>query len=161
MKEEREPNSNRHFSLSLSRISLDTSHTLSPHLRQGIAEIARFCDPREGSDEETYKMVASWLIDWYSIHCFVAFFAMMQILESGSDHYKPRFSNGSRMCFFPPAAYVASPRRSVSYNRLQQPPLRITVLKLDGSSFGMFLFYFRGCRSVYALLCFCLILAYN
>ncbi|XP_057799961.1 uncharacterized protein LOC131015556 [Salvia miltiorrhiza] len=64
-------------------------------------------------------------------------FAMMQMVESGSDHCKPRFSNGSAMRLFPPSAYVGSPRRSVSYNRLQQPPLRLTVLKLDGSSFGV------------------------
>lgn len=41
------------------------------------------------------------------------------------------------MCLIPPMQYqyVASPRRSVSYSKLQQPPLRLTVLKLDGSSF--------------------------
>ncbi|KAG6409482.1 hypothetical protein SASPL_127522 [Salvia splendens] len=61
---------------------------------------------------------------------------MMQIVEI--DRYKPRFSNGSVVRLFPPTAYVGVPRRSASsYNRLQQPPLRITVLKLDGSSFGV------------------------
>ncbi|KAH6804748.1 Ubiquitin-like superfamily protein [Perilla frutescens var. frutescens] len=62
---------------------------------------------------------------------------MMQILESGNDHCKPRFSNGSMMCLFPPMPNVGSPRRSFSYNRLQPPPLCLTVLKLDGSSFGV------------------------
>ncbi|KAI3468014.1 hypothetical protein Pfo_024677 [Paulownia fortunei] len=62
---------------------------------------------------------------------------MMQIVESGDDYDEPRFSNGSMSCLFPALTYIDSPRKSLSYNKLHQQPLRLTVLKLDGSSFGI------------------------
>lgn len=59
-----------------------------------------------------------------------------QILESG-NHCKPRFSNGSMMWLIPLMRYqyVGSTGWSLSYSKLQPPPLCLTVLKLDGSCF--------------------------
>ncbi|KAK6119542.1 hypothetical protein DH2020_046709 [Rehmannia glutinosa] len=58
----------------------------------------------------------------------------MQIVESGDDCDEPRFSNGSMSCLFP-LTKGDSPRKSITYNKLHQHPLRLAVLKLDGSSF--------------------------
>ncbi|KAL0285363.1 UNVERIFIED_CONTAM: ATP synthase subunit b', chloroplastic [Sesamum calycinum] len=62
--------------------------------------------------------------------------AMMQILEHGDDHYDPRFSTESLSCILPPIAHIDSPKRSLSYHELFQHPLWLSILKLDGSSFG-------------------------
>ncbi|KAK6162071.1 hypothetical protein DH2020_001912 [Rehmannia glutinosa] len=59
---------------------------------------------------------------------------MMQIVESGDECDEPRFSNGSMSCLFP-LTKGDSPRKSITYNKLHQHPLRLAVLKLDGSSF--------------------------
>ncbi|PIN09860.1 hypothetical protein CDL12_17547 [Handroanthus impetiginosus] len=61
---------------------------------------------------------------------------MMQIVQSDDDDYEPRISSGSLSCLFPPLN-LDSPRSSISYNKLHQQPLRLTVLKLDGTSFGI------------------------
>ncbi|KAL6534102.1 hypothetical protein OROHE_013935 [Orobanche hederae] len=60
---------------------------------------------------------------------------MMQILESGDDSDEPRFSNGSMSCLFPTLTNNNSPRKSLSYDKLHQQPLRLSVLKLDGTFF--------------------------
>lgn len=60
---------------------------------------------------------------------------MMQIVESGDDYFEPRFSNGSMSCLFPSLSFIDGPRK-ISYNQLQKQPLRLTVIKLDGSTFG-------------------------
>ncbi|EYU20254.1 hypothetical protein MIMGU_mgv1a025721mg, partial [Erythranthe guttata] len=49
----------------------------------------------------------------------------------------PRCSNVSMLCLFPPLTKIESPRKSISYNKLHQRPLKLTVFKLDGSSFGI------------------------
>ncbi|KAL6502085.1 hypothetical protein OROGR_027218 [Orobanche gracilis] len=59
----------------------------------------------------------------------------MQIFESGDDSDEPRFSNGSVSCLFPTLTNNNSPRKSLSYDKLHQQPLRLRVLKLDGTFF--------------------------
>ncbi|GFQ03484.1 U11/U12 small nuclear ribonucleoprotein 25 kDa protein [Phtheirospermum japonicum] len=61
---------------------------------------------------------------------------MKQIAENGNDDDdEPRFWNGSMSCLFPMLTNNDSPRKSLSYDKLHQQPLRLAVLKLDGSSF--------------------------
>ncbi|KAG8375799.1 hypothetical protein BUALT_Bualt10G0138000 [Buddleja alternifolia] len=62
---------------------------------------------------------------------------MIEIVESGDDYDEPRFSNGSMSCVFPPLIRIDAPRKSLSFDKLPQEPLRLIVLKLDGSSFGI------------------------
>ncbi|KAL3838585.1 hypothetical protein ACJIZ3_023176 [Penstemon smallii] len=63
---------------------------------------------------------------------------MMQIVEIDDDYYENRLSNGSMSCLFPPLMCIdCKPRRSLSYDKLPQEPLRLTVIKLDGSCFGI------------------------
>ncbi|KAL2518041.1 Ubiquitin-like superfamily protein [Abeliophyllum distichum] len=62
----------------------------------------------------------------------------MQIVERNDDFYAPRVPNGSmsRAIQFSPLFCVDNlSRKSFSYNKLPQEPLRLTVLKLDGSYF--------------------------
>ncbi|XP_022845189.1 uncharacterized protein LOC111368178 isoform X2 [Olea europaea var. sylvestris] len=62
----------------------------------------------------------------------------MQIVERDDDIYAPRVPNGSmsRAVHYSPLFCVDSfSRKSFSYNKLPQEPLRLSVLKLDGSSF--------------------------
>lgn len=60
-------------------------------------------------------------------------------MGNGDDSYQPRFSNGSMCLFLPVVSCIdaAQPRRSLSYDKLPPEPLGLTVLKLDGSSFGI------------------------
>ncbi|GER51699.1 ubiquitin-like superfamily protein [Striga asiatica] len=60
---------------------------------------------------------------------------MMQIPEEEDDYEEPRFSTGSMSCLFPILPNGDSPRKNLSYDKLHQQPLRLGVLKLDGSSF--------------------------
>ncbi|GER35334.1 ubiquitin-like superfamily protein [Striga asiatica] len=60
---------------------------------------------------------------------------MLQILENDGDCDEPRFSTGSLSCLFPIIPRNDVPRKSLSYDKLHQQPLRLGVLKLDGSSF--------------------------
>ncbi|KAL3650695.1 hypothetical protein CASFOL_007098 [Castilleja foliolosa] len=61
---------------------------------------------------------------------------MKRIAENeNDDDDEPRFSNGSMSCLFPILTNNDSPRKSLSYDKLHQQPLRLAVLKLDGSSF--------------------------
>ncbi|KAL8063066.1 hypothetical protein ABFS82_01G003700 [Erythranthe guttata] len=63
---------------------------------------------------------------------------MIRIVEREDDCYdEPRCSNVSMLCLFPPLTKIESPRKSISYNKLHQRPLKLTVFKLDGSSFGI------------------------
>ncbi|KAK3040933.1 hypothetical protein RJ639_028807, partial [Escallonia herrerae] len=67
----------------------------------------------------------------------------MHILEGDDDVVEPRASfgrNGSSLScavpFSPLLLLNTLSRKSFSYNRLPQEPLKLTVLKLDGSSFA-------------------------
>lgn len=69
----------------------------------------------------------------------------MHIVEKDDDFYAPTVPNGSMSSAFhysPLFCVDNFSRRSFSYNKLPEEPLRLTVLKLDGSSFGKFLFVF-------------------
>lgn len=72
----------------------------------------------------------------------IPFLPKMHTLWNGDDSYQPRFSNGSMCLFLPVVSCIdaAQPRRSLSYDKLPPEPLSLTVLKLDGSSFGTLLF---------------------
>ncbi|CAI9755773.1 unnamed protein product [Fraxinus pennsylvanica] len=62
----------------------------------------------------------------------------MQIVEGDDAFYAPKVPNGSmsRAFHYSPMFCVDSiSRKSFSYNKLPQEPHRLTVLKLDGSSF--------------------------
>jgi len=62
----------------------------------------------------------------------------MHIVERDDDFYAPRVPNGSisRAFHCSPLFCVDSfSRKSFSYNKLPKEPLRLTVLKLDGSNF--------------------------
>ncbi|XP_019227864.1 PREDICTED: U11/U12 small nuclear ribonucleoprotein 25 kDa protein-like isoform X2 [Nicotiana attenuata] len=65
----------------------------------------------------------------------------MEVLEREED-VSPRYSfqrNGSSLsCVVPPFLLIDSiPKKSLSYNKLPEEPLKLTVLKLDGSSFDI------------------------
>ncbi|CAA3032264.1 u11u12 small nuclear ribonucleo 25 kda [Olea europaea subsp. europaea] len=62
----------------------------------------------------------------------------MHIVEKDDDFYAPTVPNGSMSSAFhysPLFCVDNFSRRSFSYNKLPEEPLRLTVLKLDGSSF--------------------------
>ncbi|XP_073276549.1 uncharacterized protein [Primulina huaijiensis] len=63
----------------------------------------------------------------------------MHTWGKGDDSYQRRFSNGSMCLFLPVVSCIdtAQPRRSLSYDKLPPEPISLTVLKLDGSSFGI------------------------
>lgn len=97
---------------------------------------------------------------------FVFLLLRMQIVERDDDIYAPRVPNGSmsRAVHYSPLFCVDSfSRKSFSYNKLPQEPLRLSVLKLDGSSFGKLLFVFSpsfvnadDLRYVFVLACMCM-----
>ncbi|XP_070003726.1 uncharacterized protein [Nicotiana sylvestris] len=65
----------------------------------------------------------------------------MEVLEREED-VSPRYSfqrNGSSLsCVVPPFLLIDNiPKKSLSYNKLPEEPLKLTVLKLDGSSFDI------------------------
>ncbi|CAA0829338.1 Ubiquitin-like superfamily protein [Striga hermonthica] len=60
---------------------------------------------------------------------------MLQILEEDDDCDEPQFSTGSLSCLFPIIHRNDGLRKSLSYDKLHRKPLRLGVLKLDGSSF--------------------------
>lgn len=66
----------------------------------------------------------------------------MEVLERDEEDVSPRFSfqkNGSSLsCVVPPFLLNDSiNRKSLYYNKLPEEPLKLTVLKLDGSSFDI------------------------
>ncbi|XP_060216058.1 uncharacterized protein LOC132643604 [Lycium barbarum] len=66
----------------------------------------------------------------------------MEVLERGEEDVSPRFSfqrNGSPLsCVVPPFLLKDSiSRKSLYYNKLPEEPLKLTVLKLDDSSFDI------------------------
>lgn len=105
----------------------------------------------------------------FSFLCFFFFFSffgmgMIKILEceDEDDWSESRFSSGSLSCLFPSRPSFDSPRKSTSFNKLQPRPLRLAVLRLDGSSFGIFLFIYSWLllylsAHVYLPLCICIL----
>lgn len=78
----------------------------------------------------------------------------MQTLEQNDELISPSVSfrrSGSLMC--PNPSLYSLSRRSFSYNKLPPRPINLTVIKLDGSSFGTCFFFFV-CLLSFILLCF-------
>uniref|UniRef100_M1BTW6 Uncharacterized protein n=1 Tax=Solanum tuberosum TaxID=4113 RepID=M1BTW6_SOLTU len=67
----------------------------------------------------------------------------MEVLKRDEEDVSPRFSfqkNGSSLsCVVPP--FLLSPQKSLYYNKLPEEPFNLTILKLDGSSFGIFSYF--------------------
>lgn len=74
----------------------------------------------------------------------------MEVLDRDEEDVSPRFSfqkNGSSLsCIVPPFLLGDSmPKNSLYYNKLPEEPLKLAVLKLDGSSFGKFFVFYSSC----------------
>lgn len=67
-------------------------------------------------------------------------------IELQEDFISPRISfrrNGSLVCPHPSLLIDSLGRKSFSYNKLPSQPLTLTVIKLDGSSFGTMCFHIK------------------
>lgn len=87
----------------------------------------------------------------------------MQFLEN-EDEFGPKVSlrrNGSMACGVPLLLIDNLSRKSFSYKKLPQEPLKLTIVKLDGSSFGKSIcfdlckFKRKSLYSISTLICLC------
>lgn len=86
----------------------------------------------------------------------------MQTLEQNDELISPSVSfrrSGSLMC--PNPSLYSLSRRSFSYNKLPPRPINLTVIKLDGSSFGTCFFFFVCYLSFFCVFCLVLYMEMN
>lgn len=66
----------------------------------------------------------------------------IEVPRSSSSSSKPRRSFCRNPSSISTAMSIVSSRKSFSYDKLSQAPIHLTIVKLDGSSFGISLYRF-------------------